>query len=80
MTKDKQRLAKEYLITSRNIKDLSLMELLQFYFEVATEKDLDLENVLPVDILQKIDEVEKSLIAVCDLAEWQLNAKKKGVY
>lgn len=69
MTKDKQRLAKEYLITSRNIKDLSLMELLQFYFEVAMEKDLDLENVLPVDILQKIDEVEKSLIAVCDLAE-----------
>lgn len=68
MTKKMTKIAKEYEVTKRNIKTLTLMEMIQFYFETVTENDLELYDVLPVRILCNIEELEEHLANLSELA------------
>lgn len=64
MTKKMKKIVQEYEVTKRNIKTLTLMEMMQFYFEAVTENYLELNNVLPIRILCNIEELEEYLAGI----------------
>ena len=69
MNKKKKTLIKEYEITKRNIQDFSLINLLQFYFKAVTEKELELQNILPIRILCNIEELEEYLVNLSETVQ-----------
>ncbi len=64
MSKEIKKMQKDFETLKSVIKDLTLLELMQIYFETRTNKYNNIDDYLPVDILINIEEMEQYLINI----------------